>query len=537
MGEQDIIRGSLERRKTSKWWYGSYRSEGQRKTINLHVEVRGTPPGDNEEFGSVQFERSKAEAKTTLKSLLAEINSTRTSEELAQAVHEARTGRRITVHRLTDLPELWKAMPRNKPPSSAYQKESLRIIQGFIDWMGENHSPTSKLDHVSTEHATAYMEHQKDRGITPRTYNKILTILKAACRRGDCRAFDDIRQRPLETIHRIPFTPEELTDVLEAAKSEPLIYPLVVTAACTAMRKGDCCLLKWEAVDLKSGFITVKTSKTGRAVDIPLADLLRSEIEKQHGNNSEYVFPQLAKKYAADDALLTKHFKRCLARAGFHDGKQPLQELKEYDQKELAEKAEAHFREIITEEKCARARAVFRHYTAGKTLCRAADLAGVSKTSASTYLNEVEQATGIAFIRGKQRMAEQTESRGRTTQERKTGIVKASVRDFHALRTTWITLALMQGLPLELVQTVTGHATAEIVMQHYFKPHREQLKTALQKCMPALLTSSHSATAPADPPDRIIEDAIRLLGTAHSKNWKSVINETLGILKSAATQN
>jgi len=87
MSEQDIIRGSLERRKTSKWWYGSYRSDGRRKTVNLHVEVRGTPPGENEEFGSVQFERSKAEAEASLKTLLSEINSTRTSEELAQAVH------------------------------------------------------------------------------------------------------------------------------------------------------------------------------------------------------------------------------------------------------------------------------------------------------------------------------------------------------------------------------------------------------------------------------------------------------------------
>lgn len=537
MGEQDIIRGSLERRKTSKWWYGSYRHDGRRKTINLHVEVRGNPPGDNEEFGSVQFERSKAEAEAALKSLLSEVNSTRTTEELAQAVHEARTGRRVGVHRLTDLPELWASKPRNKAPSKKHAQQCKKILQGFVEWCVDNAPTVTKLDHISPEQARAFMDSHTERGVSPRTWNFILGTMKAACRRGGCQAFDEIRQKPLETIHRVPFSPEELADILVEAKKEPLIYPLVVTAACTAMRKGDCCRLQWKAVDLKSGFITVKTSKTGRTVDIPLADLLRTEIEKQRGNKSKFVFPQLAKQYAADDGLLTKHFKRCLARAGFHDGKQPPRELKEYDRKELAEKAEAHFRKIITEEKRTRARTVFKHYTAGKILSRAADLAGVSKTSASAYLNEIEQATGIAFIRGKQRKAEQTESRGKTTLERKTGIIKASVRDFHALRTTWITLALMQGLPLELVQTVTGHATAEIVMQHYFKPHREQLKTALQKCMPALLTSSHTATTPAINPDRTIEEAVRLLETAKAKNWKAVIEETLGILKSAAAPN
>lgn len=92
----------------------------------------------------------------------------------------------------------------------------------------------------------------------------------------------------------------------------------------------------------------------------------------------------------------------------------------------------------------------------------------------------------------------------------------------------------MQGLPQELVQTVTCHATAEIVMQHYFKPHREQLKTAMQKCMPALLTSSQ--TAPVRNPNQTIQNAISLLGIANAKNWNAVMNETRDILQNAAAQ-
>jgi hypothetical protein len=38
---------------------------------------------------------------------------------------------------------------------------------------------------------------------------------------------------------------------------------------------------------------------------------------------------------------------------------------------------------------------------------------------------------------------------------------RASVRDFHSLRVTWITLALTAGVPLELVQRVTGHKTTD----------------------------------------------------------------------------
>ena len=46
------------------------------------------------------------------------------------------------------------------------------------------------------------------------------------------------------------------------------------------MRRGDCCLLQWDDVDLKQGFITVKTAKTGETVDIPVLPMLREELER-----------------------------------------------------------------------------------------------------------------------------------------------------------------------------------------------------------------------------------------------------------------
>ena len=55
----------------------------------------------------------------------------------------------------------------------------------------------------------------------------------------------------------------------------------------------------------------------------------------------------------------------------------------------------------------------------------------------------------------------------------------ASVRDWHALRSTFVTLALSAGVPVELVLRVTGHATVEVVLKHYFRPDREQFKAAL----------------------------------------------------------
>ncbi|MGE4489412.1 MAG: integrase, partial [Kiritimatiellales bacterium] len=63
---------------------------------------------------------------------------------------------------------------------------------------------------------------------------------------------------------------------------------------------------------------------------------------------------------------------------------------------------------------------------------------------------------------------------------------------------TWVTLALMNGMPIETVRKVTGHQTANIVTKHYFKPHRKELRKAMQKNMPGLLTTSKLAIDPGE---------------------------------------
>ena len=72
--------------------------------------------------------------------------------------------------------------------------------------------------------------------------------------------------------------------------------------------------------------------------------------------------------------------------------------------------------------------------------------------------------------------------------ERANGLRRASVRDFHSLRVTWVTLALTAGVPLELVQRVTGHKTTDVVLKHYFRPGQEDFRLALEGAMPKLLT-------------------------------------------------
>ena len=72
---------------------------------------------------------------------------------------------------------------------------------------------------------------------------------------------------------------------------------------------------------------------------------------------------------------------------------------------------------------------------------------------------------------------------------------RASVRDFHSFRVTWITLALAAGVPLELVQRVTGHRTVAVVMKHYFRPGREDFRQAILRAMPKMLGAGAQMSA------------------------------------------
>lgn len=455
--------------------------------------------------------------------MLDEINGSKNAEELAQAVFQARTGRRVEAYELAALPDLWLRMPRSKPVSGSHRKICLSQINGFLGHCGEHLPSITKLDHLTMDHAQEFMDWHEGRGVSPRTWNAIMATLRAACRRGNCRAFDDLRQKSSDTVHRIPYTPDELKDIFDEAKKDDLLYPLVVTAACTAMRRGDCCNLEWAAVDLDEGFIKIKTSKTGRVAEIPMPDLLRGVTEGKKGNGSKYVFPDLARQYEVNAGMLTKRLRKILASVGFHDGDAVLRpRLEDYQPEELKRKALACIGQIQHVNKREKALAMFKAYAGGKTLCQSAAEVGISKATASAYLNQIEKSTGICFIRGKRRAGgKMVPKRGDVHVERENGLLRASVRDFHSFRTTWITLALCSGIPFELVKTVTGHATADIVMENYFRPQREHLKDALEKSMPSLLTSGNY-----NPVDRLPD----LLRSMTADNWEQVRDAVLRVI-------
>jgi hypothetical protein len=145
---------------------------------------------------------------------------------------------------------------------------------------------------------------------------------------------------------------------------------------------------------------------------------------------------------------------------------------------------------------------VFTDYLDGDSVAKVAKSVGVSQSTVSLYLNAIEEEAACKIVRRPRGVAEAVKGDGSVLRaERTKGLRRASVRDFHSLRVTWGTLALTAGVPLELVQRVTGHKTTDVVLKHYFRPGQEDFRLALEGAMPKLLTQpslrSFGAAGPA----------------------------------------
>jgi len=497
------LKGSLVVRTNSKWWYARYKVNGKERVSNLQVAVEGERPSSLREDGDRRFEKSRIIAQAKLDDLIERINRTRTREESAQAVHVARYGERVASYCFDDLSERWLKAPRKSPISDSRRKLGVSRLKQFADYCKTHHPEITDIDFFSPDNAREYMDWQDRRGITASTYNSFLSIMKRAFREAGSSVFEGIVEKEGTTISRKPFSPEELRAILDASQADPFIRPLIVVASSSPLRKGDIATLRWMSdeddpqpqVNFESGMLSVLTSKTGARVSIPMNDLLYTELKRQEGNGSEYVFPKQADQYLRNPKLLTNRLRKVLATAGFYDGSVTPTSIKldAYDPAKLREKVKAHIAMVKTPLKRERMKKAFDFYIEGYSLNRVCKILGYNKPTVSGYLNEIQTATGIRFIRGARTPAPELlpPKRGDVAIKRKRGLLKASVRDWHAFRTTWITSQLCAGMSVELLSKATGHTTAKAIEDNYFKPHEAQLKEAFARFLPELVSTSH----------------------------------------------
>jgi integrase len=525
-------------------WYGRYEVNGKRYAVNLGVKIAGTPPASLSlrEKGDSDFECSRTEAKSKLEQFVENARRPQHSAHLVERIYEIKTGERVKSVALDNLPEQWASIPRRRKPNPRYAAQAQSTLKRFVAFMQTANPKAGEIAHVTRALARSFMEAEEGRGVTAKTWNDTLKLLRATCKRlmpaGSINPFYDLPTRDVETVFRKPFTPAELKAIIEEAHKDDFIRPVLVTGICTAMRRGDCCLLKWDDVDLEDGFITVKTSKTGETVDIPIFPLLRDVLEAADKGPREnlFCFPEAAAMYAKNPDGITWRVKQVLTEA-FR--KRAIEEGKAFPvlpEDEVRRRGASYLDGLGETSRTARMREVFDLYMAGKNINEVMAETGLSRGSVSGHLNDIEQNIRCAFIRGK--------VRGTASEllqnERANGTRRASVRDFHSFRVSWITLALEAGVPLEIVQRVTGHRTADVVLKHYFRPGREDFRETIMSAMPELLTAPTGTKAlpavtrgeTAGPVD-VLEEALKALEDMNARNWKKQRDAATGFIRKA----
>lgn len=520
----------------SKWWYGDYEIDGKRHVSNLDVKIEGRVPESIRGEGDKAFEESKIKAQAALDALLRQAHTNKTAKALVEKFYEIETGEQIKVPYVRDLIKTLGKLPRRHEVAANYEAHRQDILGRFISFITATYSKASKLSQITPTLAEAFMTAENSRGIGARTYNEVLMILRQTFRRLQSRIglptnpFGDIPGRDSDTVSREPFTPEELKAVVEAAQKDDFIRPIIITAVCTAMRRGDCALLKWRDVNLPERFVTVKTSKTGKTVSIPIFPLLYDEL-RHRDKNGEYVFPEAAAMYKSNPDGLNWRLKRVLWDAGFVDAEAAARAKNGKDARPVLSPEETRLkgmdaiqRATMTEDKRRTMSAIFTAYMDGKTTGGIAKELNISKGTVSGHLNMVEKMIGATVIHRQERPLPAVIRGVIHGEDNGNRLRKASVKGWHSFRTTWITLALTAGVPLELVKRMTGHATTEVVLEHYFRPGREQFRAALQSAMPKLLMNGSNES------HNEIDEARKIVSTMTPKSCKRDKERVLKLL-------
>ena len=229
-------------------------------------------------------------------------------------------------------------------------------------------------------------------------------------------------------IHHRPLSEAEQKRLLAESKKDPLLYSLTVSIACTGLRLGDACLLRWDSVDLANEVIDVITRKTGAQVVVPIFPRFRAVLESalaEKKDDDEFVFPDAARLYKEKYSTLIRMGKMLFARALFAD------ETKRYNANDLL----------------------------------------------------------------------------RLTRQKREAGKSASLYGWHSIRATFVTLALMHNVPIEMVRRIVGHTTADMTMV-YFRPTKLIVAETLRQQMAGSVLCDTTAALPREIEDqRFIESA------------------------------
>ena len=207
-----------------------------------------------------------------------------------------RAGKRAEATKWT-IGRLWKHYKANKSLKGIAQDESR--YNNYIKPLFADKEPADILP-LDIDR----LRRKKLKDKSPQTIKLTLALLKRIVNFGAKRQLCaplpfSIEMPSVNNIKTEDLTQEQLRSLLDAieADGDKQVANLMKMALFTGMRRGELFRLKWEDVDTRRGFITIRGPKGGTDQTIPLPDAARAVLdarpreESEEGEEIPYVFP------------------------------------------------------------------------------------------------------------------------------------------------------------------------------------------------------------------------------------------------------
>ena len=158
----------------------------------------------------------------------------------------ARYGVKVERVKIAELAAKWDALPHKADLTEERRARVHSVLGRFRDFMAAEFPNVTEAGGLTAEHFKGFLASVDASGVSARSWNDYLAILRGVLAKvdGQSRGFREylakLPKRTENAVHRRPFDGGELDAVFAAAKeTDPELYPVLVAAACTALRRGD----------------------------------------------------------------------------------------------------------------------------------------------------------------------------------------------------------------------------------------------------------------------------------------------------------
>lgn len=511
-------------------WYANMHVNGtaQLTSHKLKTPLRGKIPLDeNGRFslnliGDDAFEKSKAAATAEWKDILDATRQMKAEERTSpgyveREVYRKLMGKPFESIRIADLPERNAQRTRYEITGNKrecrYNRSVYDILTGFArhcSHYSQGKPKSQRCEYITDINQDVVAAYYADisKKQSWQTFRKCVFICASVYQyfmpKGSENPFKKVyedgfkgKKSPIDKTcisHEAP-TEEQMWKVFDYARNEtdkPYLHRLVVVAACTGMRIGDCCNLTWDKVDLLNNRITTKTAKTGKNIAVPVLypergtadhheilgelhrELESAVVERKDGE--KYVIPEAAAIYNRDPSRINKIGKMLFARALFSA---PEPEDAVIVGEEPKKKTPVQVMRIIENatmkpERKERLLRTYELHIKGKSYRQIAEAVGNRKGNVSEDLGTIEELIGERLRPGNPYMGANAKPSlktllKKTRRERAQGQRAGCLYGWHSCRVFFVVTAINAGIKPDDLKYIVGHSTVRMVL-HYYNP-------------------------------------------------------------------